>query len=88
MKTAVLSDKNGIGFISFGTVDDSVKAICIDNKCPSIDTILSGDYHISRGLYMITKGEPKPLAKAFIDYMKSISGAEITKNLGLIPYQK
>lgn len=37
---------------------------------------------------MITKGEPKPLAKAFIDYMKSISGAEITKNLGLIPYQK
>lgn len=88
MKTAVLSDKNGIGFISFGTVDDSVKAICIDNKCPSIDTILSGDYHISRGLYMVTKGEPKTLAKAFIDYMKSISGAEITKNLGLIPYQK
>ncbi|WP_418180905.1 phosphate ABC transporter substrate-binding protein [Aliarcobacter lanthieri] len=88
MKTAILSDKNGIGFISFGTVDDSVKAICIDEKCPSIETILSGDYHISRGLYMVTKGEPKPLAKAFIDYMKSDSGAKITNKLGLIPYQK
>ena len=88
MKTAVLSDKNGIGFISFGTVDDSVKAICIDNRCPSNETILNGEYHISRGLYMVTKGEPKPLAKAFIDYMKSNSGAEITSKLGLIPYQK
>ncbi|RBQ28998.1 phosphate ABC transporter substrate-binding protein [Aliarcobacter vitoriensis] len=88
MKTAVLSDKNGIGFISFGTVDDSVKAICIDDKCPSTETILNGDYHISRGLYMVTKGEPKPLAKAFIEYMKSNSGAEITSKLGLIPYQK
>ncbi len=38
MKTAVLSDKNGIGFISFGTVDNSVKAICIDNRCPSNET--------------------------------------------------
>ncbi len=28
---------------------------------------------------MVTKGEPKPLAKAFIDYMKSDSGAEITR---------
>ncbi|WP_141051092.1 phosphate ABC transporter substrate-binding protein [Aliarcobacter cryaerophilus] len=88
MKTAVLSDKNGIGFISFGTVDNSVKAICIDNRCPSNETILNGEYHISRGLYMVTKGEPKPLAKAFIDYMKSNSGAEITSKLGLIPYQK
>lgn len=88
MKTAVLSDKNGIGFISFGTVDDSVKAICIDNRCPSNETILNSEYHISRGLYMVTKGEPKPLAKAFIDYMKSNSGAEITSKLGLIPYQK
>ena len=88
MKTAVLSDKNGIGFISFGTVDNSVKTICIDNRCPSNETILNGEYHISRGLYMVTKGEPKPLAKAFIDYMKSNSGAEITSKLGLIPYQK
>lgn len=88
MKTAVLSDKNGIGFISFGTVDNSVKAICIDNRCPSNETILNSEYHISRGLYMVTKGEPKPLAKAFIDYMKSNSGAEITSKLGLIPYQK
>ncbi|MBK6548312.1 MAG: hypothetical protein IPG15_07945 [Arcobacter sp.] len=55
MKIVVLSDKNGIGFISFGTVDDSVKAICIDNRCPSNDTILNGEYHISRGLYMVTK---------------------------------
>ena len=88
MKTAIFSDKNGIGFISFGTVDSSVKALCIDNKCPSDETILSNEYHISRGLYMVTKGEPKPLAKAFIDYMKSDSGAKITKKLGLIPYQK
>lgn len=88
MKTAVGSDKNGIGFISLGVADDSVKLVCLDQKCPSVATVINGTYPVSRGLYMLTSGKPTPLAQAFINYMKSDSGAVISKKHGFIPYQK
>ncbi len=88
MKTAIFSDKNGIGFVSFGTVDKSVKTLCIDDRCPSKEAILNDEYHIYRGLYAVTKNSPKPLALEFINYLKSDSGAKILTSQGLIPYQK
>jgi phosphate transport system substrate-binding protein len=36
---------------------------------------------------MLTKGEPSPLAKAFIGYMKSAEGAKISEKHGFIPAQ-
>lgn len=88
MKAAVSSDKNAIGFISLGVADDSVKSVCLDDKCPSVATVIDGTYTVSRGLYMLTSGKPSPLAQAFIDYMKSDSGAAISKKHGFIPFQK
>lgn len=88
MKTAVAKDMNGIGFISLGVADKSVKLVCIDGHCPSTDNVISGKYDISRGLYMLTSGKPKPLAKAFISYMKSDDGAKICAKHGFIPVQK
>ena len=85
MKTAIASDVNGVGFISLGVADESVKLLCIDEHCPSVKNVLDGSYPISRGLYILSKGEPKPLAKAFIDYMKSAEGAQISKKHGFIP---
>lgn len=85
MKTAIASDINGIGFISLGVADESVKLVCIDEHCPNVAHVLDGSYPISRGLYILIKGEPNPLAKAFIEYMKSAKGAEISKKHGFIP---
>lgn len=88
MKTAIASDVNGIGFISLGVADESVKLLCIDERCPSVANVLDGSYHVSRGLYILSKGEPKPLAKAFINYMKSAEGAKISAKFGFIPAVK
>lgn len=85
MKTAISSDVNGIGFISLGVADESVKLLCIDEHCPSVESVLNGSYPVSRGLYIITKGEPNALAKAFIAYMKSTDGIAISKKHGFLP---
>lgn len=87
MKTAIASDVDGIGFISLGVADESVKLLCVDNVCPTVKTVLSGEYKISRGLYVISKGEPSPLAKAFISYLKSDEGAKIAEQHGFIAYK-
>lgn len=87
MKTALSNDKNGIGFISLGVADESVKLVCVDSVCPTTQNVLSNAYKISRGLYMVTKGEPNALAHAFINYLKSPQGAQIAQKHGFIAYK-
>ncbi len=87
MKTVLSNDKNGIGFISLGVADESVKLVCVDGFCPTTKSVLSNEYKISRGLYMVTKGEPNPLARAFINYLKSADGAAIAQKHGFIAYR-
>ena len=88
MKTALSNDKNGIGFISLGVADESVKLLCVDGVCPSTKSVLSNEYKISRGLYVVTKGEPSKLAHAFINYLKSNDGAIIVQKHGFIAVQE
>ena len=42
---------------------------------------------LTRNLYLITKGEPEPLEKAFIDFVLSEEGQKIVEELGYIPVQ-
>jgi phosphate transport system substrate-binding protein len=83
-KTTVSQTPYAIGYIGLGYVDDSVKAISVDNVVPSDETIKNGTYPISRFLYMITNGEPEGLAKEFIDFILSVEGQEIVEEEGFI----
>ncbi len=85
MKTAIANDPFGIGYISLGVADSSVKLLAIDGIFPSQENVKAGKYKIARGLYMNTKGEPKPLAKAFISYMLSSEGQALVKKHGFLP---
>jgi len=87
VRATVATDKNAIGYISLGYVDESVKALKIDGVEPTVEKVLSGEYPITRNLYLITKGEPEPLEKAFIDFVLSEEGQKIVEELGYIPVQ-
>ncbi|EMG37705.1 phosphate ABC transporter substrate-binding protein, PhoT family [Desulfocurvibacter africanus PCS] len=85
MKTAVAGDKNAIGYVSIGHIDDTLKAPLLDGVEPSQETAVSGAYKVTRLLYMNTKGEPQGIVKSFIEYVRGPEGAEITKASGYIP---
>jgi phosphate transport system substrate-binding protein len=85
MKTAIANDPQGIGYLSLGVADSSVKLLAIDGVFPSNDKVKSGKYQIARGLYMNTRGEPNSLAKAFISYMLSPEGQALVRKHGFLP---
>lgn len=87
MKVAVALDPDVIGYMSIGHLDPSVQALGVDGVTPSQETAVDGSYPVVRKLYMNTKGEPTPLAKAFIEYVRGPEGAEIVNQAGYIPLQ-
>ncbi len=77
MLTNVSADEQAIGYISLGSLNDSIKPVKIDGVLPSSETIKSGEYKIARPFNIATKEEPEGLAKDFIAYILSAQGQEV-----------
>lgn len=88
MKIAIAQDKNAIGYVGIGHLDDSIKGIAFEGVTPTQEKTKEGTYQISRLLYMNTKGEPQGLTKLFIDYIYSEDGAKFIEQSGYIPLPK
>lgn len=71
VRSVVAGSAFAIGYISFGFVDKSVKAITVDGIAPSEKTVATRTYPISRVLHFFTKGAPNPVSKLYIDYVLS-----------------
>jgi phosphate transport system substrate-binding protein len=84
IRATVSRDKMSIGYISLGYVDESLKTVKIDGVEATEENVLSGDYPISRSLYIITKGAPSELEKAFIDFVLSGEGQTMVEEMGYI----
>ena len=87
---AVSKDPNGIGYggsayakgVKFAKVkkDDKSQAYW-----PSLETVRSGEYPISRYLYFYMRAEPKGDSKKFVDWILSSEGQEIVTKVGYFP---
>ena len=88
MKTAIAQDKNAIGYVGIGHLDESVKGVAVDGMVPTQQNARDGSYTVTRLLYMNTKGEPEGLTRAFIDYIYTPDGQAIVAGAGYIPMDK
>ena len=83
----VASTPGAIGYVSLDVVDDSVKALSLEEVEATEENIKAGDYFLSRPFVMATKGEiseQNDLVKALFDYVYSEAGDELVKSVGLI----
>lgn len=76
--------RGAIGYVGLGYLSSEVKALTVDGVEPSVETVLSGTYPISRPLFMYTNGKPKGLAKDFIEFVLSGKGQKIVKKQGFV----
>lgn len=86
--TQVSGDKNAIGYISFGSLNDTVKALKVEGVGPSTATIESGDYKIVRPFNIAVKDGLSDAAQDFENYILSSEGQDIIEKAGYIKIDK
>ena len=84
MITSVAGDKQAIGYISLGSLNDSVKALKIDGAAATVDDIKDGTYKIARPFNIVTTGEVSDVAQDFINFIFSEEGQKIVEDNGYI----
>ena len=88
MMTTVAGNKNAIGYVSLGSLNDTVKALKIDGAEASAANVKAGAYKIYRPFNIVTKGEIKPAAQDFVNYIMSKEGQAIIAKNGYIGNEK
>jgi len=89
----VAQNQDAIGYYGMGYITTREKALKVAKdknspyEAPTMENVISRAYPISRPLLMYTKGDPKGLAKAFIDFVLSPAGQQVVKKLDFVPVQ-
>lgn len=80
MMTSVAGDPNAIGYISLGSLDDTVKAVSIDGVAPSAAAVKDGSYAIARPFNVVTKGDLSAPAADFFAFIMSAEGQAVVSD--------
>lgn len=83
---AVAKNKNAIGYIGLGYLNDTVNALTVNGIVGSETTTLNGTFPISRPLYMFTNKWPVGEVSKFINFMlHPEKGQKLVKGAGYVP---
>ena len=84
MMTTVEGDVNAIGYISLGSLNETVTALKVDGAEATPENILSGTYKVVRPFNIATKSEISDAAKDFINFIMSKEGQAVVEENGYI----
>lgn len=84
MMQTIAGNEAAIGYISLGSLDDSVKALKIDGAEATVDNVKSGDYKVSRPFNIVTKDGLSDAAKDFIAFIMSDEGQAVIEEEGYV----
>ena len=84
MMTSVAGNECAIGYISLGSLNDTVKALLIDGTEAYVENIKNGSYKVARPFNIATKAEVSDAAADFISFVMSAEGQAIIEQNGYI----
>ncbi|MBK5246517.1 MAG: phosphate ABC transporter substrate-binding protein [Peptostreptococcaceae bacterium] len=84
VKTTVASTPNTIGYVSLGSLDDSVKAVTVEGVVPSIENIIDGTYKISRPFIYVVGETVSEATQMYLDFVLSDEGQAVVVDNGFI----
>ena len=84
MMTNVAGDPYAIGYISLGSLNDTVKALKIDGAEATAENVKAGTYKVSRPFNVATKGDASEAAQDFMSFIMSAEGQAIINEHGYV----
>lgn len=86
----VANDPSSVGYISLGSLDDSIKAVKVDGVEASAENVKSGEYKLARPFNLAWNKEKglSDVAQDFLDYIHSTQGQKIVEERGFISSAK
>lgn len=84
MMQTVAGNEAAIGYISLGSLDDTVKALKIDGVEASVENVKSGDYKVSRPFNIVVKEDLSDAANDFVNFIMSAEGQAIVEEEGYV----
>ena len=85
MMTTVAGDPSAIGYISLGSLNETVKALQIEGVEATVENIKAGTYTLSRPFNIATKEGLSEVAADFVSYILSAEGQAVIAENGYIP---
>ena len=83
---AISGNRNAIGYIGIGYLNDALKGITVDGVRPSHETARSGEYPVTRTLWLFTDNWPTGNVLRFINFaLHPEKGQALVKETGYIP---
>ena len=82
--TTVAGNKNSIGYLSLGSLNDTVKAVKVDGVDATVENIKGGSYAVSRPFLVVTNDKLTDVSKDFIKFILSKQGQDIIAEEGYI----
>lgn len=89
MMTTVAGDANAVGYISLGSLNDTVKALKIDGADATAENVKKGSYAVSRPFNVVTNSnqELTDAAQDFLNFVLSSDGQAVVEEEGYIPLE-
>lgn len=84
MMSTVAGDEYAIGYISLGSMNDTIKALKVEGAEATEENIKDGSYKVSRPFNIVTKGETSDVTADFISYILSEEGQAVVSENGYI----
>ena len=85
MMSSVANDANAIGYISLGSLNDTVKAVKIDGAEASVDNVKNGSYKVVRPFNIVLGKKTSDAANDFVNYIMSADGQAVISDNKYIP---
>ncbi|MCL2720965.1 MAG: phosphate ABC transporter substrate-binding protein [Treponema sp.] len=84
IKAGIVQNPNAIGYISLGSLDDTIKALSVGGVAPTVSNVTRGTYRVARPFIVLTGRNVSDESRAFVEWMLSPAGQAVVRR-GWIP---
>jgi len=79
IKAGIAQNPNAIGYISLGSLDETIKALSVGGAAASTANVVNGSYRVSRPFIILTGNNVHAETAAFIQWMLSSAGQAVVR---------